>query len=182
LRQVLTDAERGVPPERLATSLREVLSEVEAVGAVQHPVQLEIGGLVAALEWLAERVEGRSRVPVELVVADPSGSEPGEPPSDVAAAAFRIAALALDNVARHAPGCEAVVNVRVEATAIDLSICDSGPGIGPAALEAARAAGRRGLADMAAEAMESGGTLEVGPGSEDAGTCVTFAWRSGASR
>jgi signal transduction histidine kinase len=182
LRQVLTDAEHGVPPERLATSLREVLNEVEAVGAVQHPIQLEIGGLVAALEWLAERVESRSRVPVELLVAEPTSPKPGEPPSDVAAAAFRIAAFALDNITRHAPGCAAVVNVRAEAAAIDLSICDNGPGISQAGLANARAEGRRGLADMAAEAIECGGTVEVVPGRDGAGTCVSFSWRSAASR
>ena len=182
LRRVLADAERGVPPERLAGSLREVLDHVEAVGALQHPIQLEIGGLVAALEWLAERVESRSGVTVVLNVADPVPGAAGEAPREVSAAAFRIAALALDNVARHAPGRIAVVEVRAEASAVDLSISDDGPGIGPNALAAARDAGRRGLADMAAEADECGGRIEIGPGVGEAGTRVVFGWRAAGGR
>jgi len=176
LRRVLADAERGVPAKRLASSLRAVLDDVEAVGAVQHPIQLEIGGLVAALEWLAERVESRSDVAVVLDVAEPGTDSSGEPPRDVSAAAFRIAALALDNVARHAPGRTAVVEVRAEARAVELSISDDGPGFGDEALVAARLNGRRGLADMASEAGECGGVLEIGPGVGDVGTRVAFSW------
>ena len=182
LRRVLADAERGVPAERLAGSLREVLDDVEAVGAAQHPIQLEIGGLVAALEWLAERVESRSDVTVALNVADPAAGTVGEPPREVSAAAFRIAALALDNVARHAPGRTAVVEVRAEAAAVDMSISDDGPGIREEALAVARGSGRRGLADMTSEADECGGVLEVGPGPGQVGTLVAFRWRAAGSR
>jgi signal transduction histidine kinase len=177
LRRVLADAERGVPAGQLAGSLREVLDDVEAVGAVQAPVQLEIGGLVAALEWLAERVESRSDVTVVLNVADHRTDSVGDPPREVSAAAFRIAALALDNVVRHAPGWTAVVDVRAEADAVDLSISDDGPGIRDEAVAAARGGGRRGLADMASEADECGGALEIGPGSGQVGTRVSFTWR-----
>ena len=177
LRRVLADAERGVPPERLAGSLRDVLDHVEAVGALQHPIQLEIGGLVAALEWLAERVESRAGVTV-VNVADPVPGAAGEAPREVSAAAFRIAALALDNVARHAPGRIAVVEVRAEASAVDLSISDDGPGIREEAVAAARSRGRRGLADMTSEADECGGRLEIGHGPGQAGTCVAFSWRA----
>jgi signal transduction histidine kinase len=182
LRRVLADAELGVSAERLAGSLREVLDDVEAVGAVQHPIQLEIGGLVAALEWLAERVESRSDVTVVLNVADSASGTVGEPPSDVSAAAFRIAALALDNVARHASGRTAAVEVRAEAAAVDLSISDDGPGIREEALAVARSSGRRGLADMASEANECGGVLEVGPGPRQAGTRVAFRWSAAGRR
>jgi signal transduction histidine kinase len=182
IRRVLADAERGVPAESLAGSLRDILDDVEAVGAVQHPIQLEIGGIVAALEWLAERVESRSDITVNLEVADSSPDAAAEPPREVAAAAFRIAALALDNVARHVPGGTAVVDVRAEADAVDLSISDDGPGIGGEALTAARGSGRRGLADMAAEADECGGTFEIAPGPGQAGTRVAFAWRPAGRR
>jgi signal transduction histidine kinase len=182
LRRVLADAERGVPAAKLAGSLRDVLEEVEAIGAAQHPIQLEIGGLVAALEWLAERVESRSDITVILNVADPATDGVGEPPRDVAAAAFRIGALALDNVARHAPGRTADVDVRAEAVAVDLSISDDGPGIREEALVAARRSGRRGLADMASEADECGGVLDIGPGPGHVGTRVAFTWRAPGSR
>ena len=138
LRRVLADAEHGVPAERLAGSLREVLSDVEAVGAGQHPIQLEIGGLVAA--------------------------------------------LALDNVVRHAPGSNVVVDVAADASRVDLAITDDGPGISEASLVTAQSDGRRGLVDMAAEAGESGGSLEVTEGPAGVGTCVRFAWPARGGR
>jgi signal transduction histidine kinase len=174
----LADAERGTPPDRLAASLREVLADVEAVGTVQHPIQLEIGGLVAALEWLAERIESRSDVSVTMNVADPVG----EPPPDVAAGAFRIAALALDNVARHAPGSNATLDLHAGASVVELSIWDQGPGITDDAAAVARTRGRRGIADMGSEADEVGGNLEVTAGPNGSGTSVHFSWRSAAGR
>jgi len=182
LRKALAEAERGAPPDLLAASLRDVLADVEAVGAVQHPIQLEIGGLVAALEWLVERVQDRSDVTIALNVADPSPEATGEPPLEIGAAAFRIAALALDNVVRHAPGRDVVVDVDAASAAVDLSVCDDGAGIGEGALAASRASGRRGIADMATEADACGGVVDIAPGRNGVGTCVRFSWRSLADR
>ena len=177
LRRALSDAERDVPPERLAATLRELLAEVEAVGASQHAIQLEIGGLVPALEWLAERVEERSGVSVTLDVAGPSPDAAGTPPPDVAAAAFRVATLALDNVVRHAPAGRASVTVRAEANVVELAVSDDGPGLVPGAVALAQASGRRGIADMATEGAACGAVVDVGVGPGGAGTQVRFAWR-----
>ena len=111
-------------------------------------------------------------------VADPTPDAMGEPPPEIGAAVFRIAALALDNVVRHAPGSAVVVDVRAASGVVDLSICDDGSGFGDAAVARARASGRRGLADMAAEADECGGTVDVAPGPSGVGTCVRFGWQS----
>jgi signal transduction histidine kinase len=175
LRRALADAERGVPPEALAASLRDVLSEVEAVGGERHAVQLDIGGLVPALAWLAERVERRSDVTVTIDVSDTETS----PPSEVAAAAFRIAGLALTNVTWHAPGSQVAIDVRADADAVDLTIVDDGPGITSEAIAHAQAAGHRGIADMAAEAAACGGSVDVGRRPDGPGTLVSFRWRAG---
>jgi signal transduction histidine kinase len=178
LRQALTRAEAGASADELAASLRGVLADVEGVGAARHAVQLDIGGLVPALAWLAERVERRSGLSITIDVAEsPAGGDSGSPPLDVAAAAFRIAALALSNVAVHA-GSEAVIAVRAEVRQVDLAVRDLGPGTTPEAIAAARASGHRGIADMVAEAAACGGTLEIGPGEGGLGTAVTFAWRA----
>jgi len=100
----------------------------------------------------------------------------------IGAAAFRIAALALDNVVRHAPGHDVVVDVAAASAAVDLSVCDDGAGMGDAALAAARASGRRGIADMATEADACGGVVDVAPGRNGVGTCVRFSWQSLADR
>ena len=137
---------------------------------------------MSALEWLAERVQDRSDVTITLNVADPSPEAEGEPPPEIGAAAFRIAALALDNVVRHAPSRNVVVDVDAASAVIDLSVCDDGAGIGEAALAAARASGRRGIADMATEADACGGVVDIAPGRNGVGTCVRFSWHAVADR
>jgi signal transduction histidine kinase len=177
LRAALADAERGASPDQLAAALRDVLADVEAVGGAQHPIQLEIGGLVPALEWLVERVERRAHLPVTLDIEE-GADYAGEPPKDIALTAFHVTALALGNVVRHAPESQAAVTVRAEADLVEVSVRDDGPGISEEAIVAARANGRRGMADMAAEAAACGAIVDVGPGPGGVGTLVTFAWRA----
>jgi len=178
LRRALADAERDAPPDELAATLREVLADVESLGAARHAVQLDIGGLVPALEWLAERVEERSEVRVTLEVAETTGGGNGEAPREAAAAAFRVAGLALENVVRHAAGANATVAVASAADAIDLAITDDGPGFRQDALAAASRDGRRGLADMAAEAAACDATVDIETVTAGHGTVVTFRWRA----
>ena len=90
-------------------------------------------------------------------------------------AAFRVAQLALDNVVRHAPGAVVAVRVGSSPAAVRLRIEDDGDG--PAVDEAAAArGGRRGIADMHAEATACGATLLVARGPDDRGTAVAFVW------
>jgi signal transduction histidine kinase len=142
---------------------------------------LEELGLLGGLEWLAERTEDRSDVRVEILVdgdpADPAAGppRPARPPRDVERAAFRVAQLALDNVVRHAPGASVSVGLVADATHVRLRIEDDGTG--PPIDEAAAArGGRRGLADMRAEARACGAALDVGRGPGDAGTAIGFRW------
>ena len=57
--RALAAVEAGGSVERLATDLRDVLGEVEGLLAQRRSIVLEELGLVAGLEWLAERVEER---------------------------------------------------------------------------------------------------------------------------
>jgi signal transduction histidine kinase len=179
VRRALAEAERGGSVGHLAASLRDVLHEVDVLVGSEHAIQLEVGGIVPALEWLAERVEERSNVRVTMNVEEWPEDRAGQPPMEVAAAAFRVAALALENVIRHAPGSQSTVEIRVGPERVHLVIADDGPGM-PAEIErTAATAGRRGLADMAAEASGSGASLKVDRGGNAAGgpgTTVTFDW------
>lgn len=173
LRNALTVAEGGGTIERLAADLRTAVDEVESLLVARRSVVLEEIGLLAGIEWLAERVEERSAVRVAIeVLADGDGARP---PREVERAAFRIAQLALDNVVRHAPGSAARVVVEVRRSAVRLQIADDGAG--PPVDEAAAArAGRRGVADMRAEAGACGGSLWVGGGPGGRGVVVRFGW------
>lgn len=178
LRRAVALADRGGDLDALADQLRRTLADVEALGAAEHPIELEAGGFLPALEALAERVEATSDVTVSIDVVDGRPPNDGDPPVDVAVAALRVGRLALDNVIRHAPGAHVLVTVDSGCAAVRLSLADDGPGMAPDARATAARAGHRGLADMATEAAAVRATLEVGQTGPDGGTTVRFAWGS----
>lgn len=173
LRRAIDEAERAGSPERLATSLRDALGQVEALMESRDSVGLDIGGLVPALESLAERTEERSDVRVTIDVIDDSVAA-GPPPRQVEAAALRIATLAVDNVIRHAPATVVRLAVTRRADRVQLSIEDTGPGVPPNAERVSEAG--RGLADMATEASLCGASVRSGHGEGGVGTLIAFDW------
>ena len=180
LRRALAEAEAGGTVERLAADLRAAVDEVESLLVARRSIVLEEMGLLAAVEWLAERVEDRSdiRVDIEVGAADAIG---GRPPREVERAAFRVAQLALDNVIRHAPGSTVVVGVTASAAAVRLRIEDDNDGP-PVDEAAATRGGRRGIADMRAEARGCGASLDLGRGPRGRGTAVELRWPEAPGR
>ena len=176
LRRAISEAERGGSPERLATSLRDALHQVEALMESRDTIGLDIGGLVPALESLAERTEARSEVRVTIDVIDDADGPTAAPPRDVEAAALRVATLALDNVTRHAPAAAVRLTVSRGAERLRLSIEDDGPGVPLDGLGASETG--RGLADMATEARMCGASLRTRPGERGVGTLIAFDWPS----
>jgi signal transduction histidine kinase len=174
LRRALAEAEAGGTVERLAADLRTAVDEVESLLVARRSIVLEELGLLAGVEWLAERVEDRSAVRVEIEV-DPSDADGGRPPREVERAAFRVAQLALENVIRHAPGATARVTVAASPAGVRLRVEDDGTG--PPIDEAgALRNGRRGIADMRAETRACGASLLVGAGSGGTGHAVELRW------
>ena len=171
-RAAASTAAVGAAPD---ADLRGALEDIERLMAERHSVVLEEFGLLAAIEWLAERTTARTGATVEIDVGEPVGTE--RPPREVERAAFRIALLAIDNVGRHASGATIAVSVAaVSSQEVRLAIADDGPGIDPDALEAAHLDGHRGLSDMDAAARSVGGHLSVSGGADGVGTRVTFSW------
>ena len=174
LRRALDEAERAGSVDRLARSLRDALQQVEAMMGSRDTIGLDIGGLVPALESLAERTEERADVRVTIDVIDDTAGAAGSPPREVEAAALRVATLALDNVIRHAPAATVRVEVTRQAGCVRLAIEDSGPGV-PVDRPAAAPTGR-GLVDMATEAALCGASLRSGRGNGGRGTLIAFDW------
>ena len=174
LRRALGEAEAGGTVERLAADLRAAVDEVESMLVARRSIVLEEMGLLAAIEWLAERVEDRSEVRVEIEVVG-EAAPTGRPPRDVERAAFRVAQLATDNIIRHAPGATARIRVTVLPALVQLRIEDDGDGPPVDEVAAARG-GRRGIADMRAEARAAGATLDLGRGAGSRGVAVEFRW------
>lgn len=169
-------AANGTPGDPVAAGLRSALVDVEQLIHGRQSVVLEQFGLGAALEWLAERVEERSDVRVTIEEADTSWIGVGNRTltENMAAArqraAFRVALLALDNVVRHSGASTATVQFGVAPRQF-LAVVDDGAGM---SASAAAARPGRGLVDMRAEAVATGGTLEIT--SSESGTRVEIGW------
>jgi signal transduction histidine kinase len=176
LRGAIEEADELGSPELLSRRLRDLLADLEGVVLDRRFVVLDELGLVEALEWLAERIEERADVQVELAVADGPSYSVGRPPARIEEAAFRVARLALDNALRHSGATCVSLSVEVSARAARVTIADDGRGWDPAAAESALRAGRLGLVDMRRTAEEVGATFDVSAGPAGAGTCVAFAW------
>ncbi|HET7827971.1 MAG TPA: hypothetical protein VFL03_00310 [Candidatus Limnocylindrales bacterium] len=175
LRRALAEAESGGTVERLAADLRSAVDEVEALLLSRRSIVLEEMGLLAGIEWLAERTEDRSDVRVEILVEGDAPAGAARPPRDVERAAFRVVQLALDNVVRHAPGSTVAVGVSVGAARVHVRLVDDAD-VPPIDEAAAARRGRRGLADMRAEAAACGARLDIGPGTSGRGTAIDFRW------
>jgi len=187
LRKAAAAAEAsGGPGDPLASGLRSTLADVEQLMHARQSIILEQFGLAAALEWLAERVEERSSVEVEIVeLAGPADDDTPRPADGVSAvmpiarqrAAFRVALLALDNVVRHAGATTATVTFGADERRQWLAVVDDGRGMVVAAGDPARRG--RGLTDMQAEATATGGRFDIATTAE--GTRVEIAWFGGVA-
>ena len=192
LRRALAEAEAGGTVERLAADLRTAVDEVESLLLSRRSIVLEEIGLLAGVEWLAERVEERSEVRIEIEVGgDGPGSGqdgPGSGDADRRPAWRRLGRRGRSSGPRFAsrswPSTTSSGTRRAprssfpspsQPDAVRLSIEDDGDR--PPVNEAAAArSGRRGIADMRAEAQACGAALEVGRGRDGRGTSVRFAW------
>ena len=172
LRRAAAIAESAGLPSDVQVDLRRALEDVEQLMHQRQSVVLEQFGLVAALEWLAERTEERSplRVHLELEGSLPDGPAAIDP--RVARAAFRIALLGLDNVVRHAGATTATLRLSGEPAQLRLVVEDDG------ASGSFHASGGRGLPDMRTAATESGGSIAFVAGT---GARIEASWPAAAS-
>ena len=170
LRRAAAAAESAGLPAEAQVDLRRALEDVEQLMHQRQSIVLEQFGLVAALEWLAERTEERSalRVQLELDGAVPDG--PTAIDARVARAAFRIALLGLDNVVRHAGATTATLRLARDASGLRLTVADDGTAT------PLQESGGRGIPDMRTAATESGGSITFVGGT---GVRIEVAWPVG---
>jgi signal transduction histidine kinase len=171
LSAVIRDIEAGASPAEAAQRLQAIALEVRDLMSVWRIPALDELGLVAALEWLAERVQDQTGVRVEL---DLAGSGP-RPPREVEVALFRITQQALDNALLHARPQMVRVSIALDARHVDLELTDDGVGLSAGAEERAARAGRLGLADMRERARAIGASFSI-HGEPGRGTSVVVRW------
>ena len=115
-------------------------------------------GLVAALRWCLNRQSQRAGFAVQFH-ADPPDTTTS---SEIATACFRVAQESLTNVARHAQATSVRVEIRQQATELELIVTDNGIGFDVTAARARAAAGASiGLLGMTERVELIGGKLEI---------------------
>jgi signal transduction histidine kinase len=170
LRRAASAARSGEAAAPVAAELEQAIRDVEELLNRRQSVVFEQYGLVAALEWLAERTQVRADIDVDLELEGAAVDDLDPIPAEVRRAAFRVALMALDNVVRHAEARGVVMTLTATPDSLQLAIDDDGRGIDPAAARA----GSRGLVDMRAEAGDVGAAFEVEP--RTPGTRVLLRW------
>jgi signal transduction histidine kinase len=143
---------------RLHSSLRRTLGQL-------RPQVLDDLGLPAALEWLAESVEKRGRIAVNLAL--PENAE--ELDQRVELALFRIAQESLTNVVRHAHAELVEIELSTHSDSVELFVRDDGIGIENSPKSNSNSMGLRGMFERA-RALR--GTLDVEPREHSSGTVV----------
>lgn len=140
----------GMPPEmhaRLDSALETVTHALDASKRIMHnlrPAILE-QGLVAALQWMAQRFEKRSGTPCSFE----SGRLPETLAPGVALVVYRTAQEALTNISKHAQARHVSLDLAFADGVLSLEIHDDGQGLTDADLAKARSFGIRGLHERA---------------------------------
>ena len=121
-------------------------------------------GLVPALEWYLDRLAQRLGVAVELVAQAPEMRLP----SSIETVCFRVAQIALTNVARHAQAKKIHVELSLQHSWLEMVIRDDGIGFDvELALERASRGATLGLLSMQERVRLVRGILDINsvPGS-----------------
>jgi signal transduction histidine kinase len=137
--------------EVVEESARTALAETRTLVAGSAPVELNDGGIAAALETLAERFRRETGLVVDV---DVSLSAPLSREVDVAL--LRCAQEGLGNIRKHSGARRVVLTLTEEADAAVLRVGNDGRGF-----DAAQASGGFGLAGLQARLELIGGSLVV---------------------
>jgi signal transduction histidine kinase len=143
-------ARHATTPElkaRLDSAMETVTHALEASQRIMHnlrPAILE-QGLVAALQWMANRFERRTGVVCSFRT---SHDNPQLPPG-VPLVAYRTAQEALTNISKHAQATRVSIDLSLAQGILSLEVSDNGRGLSEADLAKARSFGIRGLHERA---------------------------------
>jgi len=153
--------------EVVRSLLRSLEERLRTISHELRPPILDHIAFAPALELLGESVSKRWNIAVRVIVA----LERPVPPS-VETTIYRAAQEALMNVTRHARARRAVVSVRRYPNGVECVVSDDGVGChrkaGPPPVEGL------GLAGIRERAVAFGGSVHIGPGSDDRGTVMTL--------
>jgi signal transduction histidine kinase len=153
---------------RAASALEMTGQAIEASQRIMHnlrPAILE-QGLVAALQWMAQRFEKRTRI----VCTFRTRHEHLDLPPAVPLVAYRAVQEALTNVSKHARARRVTIDLSLVRGVLSIEVSDDGRGLSPDALGKTGSFGIRGLRERAETV---GGWVDVS--STGSGTSVILS-------
>lgn len=162
LARLLETAGGAAIPPAARPALEEIGGALRAICIGLRPPVLDDLGLAAALAWLAEDTQARAEEALAVEVrADPAAAPRFLDPA-LAAALFRVAQEALNNVLKHAQATTVELALTREGRQLCLRVADDGRGYGDhAAATDGRPATRLGLAGMRERLRPWGGTVTI---------------------
>ena len=172
LTNVAADLERlGKTAQMVADStalVQEMSQEVRTISYLLHPPLLDESGLVSALRCYIEGFSQRSKIEVDLDVAE----EFSRLPREVETGVFRTVQECLTNIHRHSESLTARIRLSNHDGEIHLRVEDDGTGIAAQKLGEIMSNGMPGVGirGMRERLRQLGGTLEIN--SEAKGTVV----------
>jgi len=133
--------------QRVQSAIEMTANAIEASQRVMHnlrPAILE-QGLVAALQWMAQRFEKRTGI----VCVFRTSHEHLDLPSGVPLVAYRTVQEALTNVSKHAQASKVAIDVSLAGGVLSIEVSDNGCGLKADDLAKAKSFGLRGLRERA---------------------------------
>ena len=133
--------------QKVQSAIEMTAHAIEASQRVMHnlrPAILE-QGLVAALQWMAQRFEKRTGTECSFRTTD----ENLDLPRGVPLVAYRTVQEALTNVSKHAQATKVSIDLSLAAGVLSIEVSDNGRGLTPDDLSKARSFGIRGLRERA---------------------------------
>ena len=133
--------------------------ELRTISHLLHPPLLDEVGLASALRLYMEGFTERSKIDINLEIAD----DFSRLPSDLETAVFRIVQECLTNVHRHSGSSVAKIRITRRDDQILVEVADRGKGIPPEKLKAMEVGAKMGVGTrgMGERVRQLGGTLEI---------------------
>jgi signal transduction histidine kinase len=138
-----------------------MIADVRRIATELRPAILDTFGLNAAIEWLAEDFQKRTKISCVYEGTYDLAGDGREIARELSTTAFRICQESLTNIARHAQATEAHIHLRAEGEWLSLEVSDNGVGISQETLMNTRSLG---VVGMLERARIAGGELFIGNG------------------
>lgn len=136
--------------------LDQIEEELRRLSHELRPTILDDLGLVPALEFLAEGVSKRTKIPITV-----EGSTSGRLPSRIETVVYRVVQQGLSNAARHASAGRVTVKLERENHTLRCSVRDDGVGFDVAAAFSKKGERGIGLIGMRERISSLGGKFQI---------------------